>query len=51
MTLSIDDGFKFGCGLILALVAFGLIVVILAAGLFFVAMLLNMPVPVLPAPR
>lgn len=45
MTLSVGDGFKFGCGLILSFVAFYFVLVIFLTGVVLVAMLLNMPLP------
>ncbi|MBI2954105.1 MAG: hypothetical protein HYY30_07310 [Chloroflexi bacterium] len=45
MTLSVGDGFKFGCGLILSLVAFYFVLVIFLTGFLLTAMLLNLPVP------
>ena len=45
MSLSVGDGFKFGCGLILSFVAFYFILVILLTGILLVGMLFNVPLP------
>jgi hypothetical protein len=43
--LTVADGFRLGCGLILSLVAFGFILVILAATGVLLAMVLGLPLP------
>ncbi len=43
--LTVGDGFRFGCGLLLAVVAFNFILAILAATVLLLAMLLNVPLP------
>ncbi|MBI4322320.1 MAG: hypothetical protein HY675_27825 [Chloroflexi bacterium] len=43
--LTISDGFRFGCGFILAFVAFYFAAIILVTGSILLAMLLNVPVP------
>lgn len=45
MTLTIGDGFKFGCGLILSFLAFYFAAVIFFTGFLLVAMVFNLPVP------
>ncbi len=45
ITVSIADGFRFGCGLILAGVVFYSALVVVVAFLVGVAMLLNLPLP------
>ena len=45
ITLGITDGFKFGCGLILAGVAFYFVLIIVVAVALLLAMLLNLPLP------
>ena len=46
--LSVTDGFKFGCGLILAGIAFYFVLIILSALLFLIATIfqINIPIPV-----
>jgi hypothetical protein len=45
ITLSVADGFKFGCGLILAGVAFYFALIMVVAVALLFAMLLNLPLP------
>ncbi|MCL5264594.1 MAG: hypothetical protein M1343_05290 [Chloroflexi bacterium] len=45
MSLTVGDGFKFGCGLILSMVAFYFLLVIFATGVFLLAMILNIQLP------
>lgn len=45
ITLSVADGFKFGCGLILAGVAFYFVLIILVAAALLLATILNLPLP------
>lgn len=45
MHVSIGDGFKLGCGMILAALAFSFSLVILGTVALLVATLLNLPVP------
>ncbi len=43
--LTMADGFRFGCGLILSFVAFSFVLVILVAAGVLLGMLLGMPLP------
>ena len=43
--LTVGDGFRFGCGLILAMVAFTFLVVIASALSLLLAILLDLPLP------
>lgn len=45
ITLSVADGFKFGCGMILAGVAFYFALIIVVAAALLLAMVLNLPLP------
>lgn len=45
ITLSVADGFKLGCGLILAGVAFYFALIIVVAAAFLVAIILGLPLP------
>jgi hypothetical protein len=45
MTLTVGDGFKFGCGLILSFLAFYFVAIIFFTGFLLLAMLFNFPVP------
>ncbi|HLH74083.1 MAG TPA: hypothetical protein VKX96_12425 [Chloroflexota bacterium] len=45
ITLGVSDGFKFGCGLILAGVAFYFALIIVVAFALLVALILNLPLP------
>lgn len=46
--LSVGDGFKFGCGMLLAGLAFAFSIVIVGTVGLLVATLLNLPIPFLP---
>lgn len=48
MHLSIGDGFKFGCGVILAGLAFAFSLVIVGTIAMIAATLLSIPLPLLP---
>jgi hypothetical protein len=48
ITLTVGDGFKFGCGLILAGVAFYFALIMVVAAAFLVATILNLPLPFAP---
>ena len=48
ITLTVGDGFKFGCGLILAGVAFYFALIMVVAAAFLVATILNLPLPLAP---
>lgn len=50
MSLTVSDGFKFGCGLILAFVAFYFVVTIFLTAVMLFAMLFNVPLPSLSLP-
>ncbi len=43
--LTVADGFRFGCGLLLAVVAFSFILAIVVTTLVLLAMLLRVPLP------
>lgn len=43
--LTVGDGFRFGCGLILAVIAFSFLVVIATALSLLLAILLDLPLP------
>ena len=43
--LTVADGFRFGCGFLLALAAFSFVLAILAAAVVLVAMLVGLPLP------
>lgn len=45
ITLGVADGFKFGCGVILAGIAFYFVLIIVVATAFLLASLLNLPLP------
>lgn len=45
ITLGVSDGFKFGCGMILAGVAFYFALIIVVAVALLVALILNLPLP------
>ena len=45
MRISVGDGFKFGCGLILAVLAFSFSLAILGTVALLVATILNLPLP------
>jgi hypothetical protein len=45
ITLSVGEGFKFGCGVILAGVAFYFALIIVVAAAYLVATILNLPLP------
>ncbi len=43
--LTVADGFRFGCGFLLAFVAFNFVLAMLVATVILLAMLLNLPLP------
>ncbi|HLG51924.1 MAG TPA: hypothetical protein VKY56_09890 [Chloroflexota bacterium] len=45
ISLGVADGFRFGCGLILAGIAFYFALIIVVATAFLVALALNLPLP------
>ncbi len=45
ITLSVGDGFKFGCGMILAGIAFYFVLIIMVAAALLLAEILNLPLP------
>jgi len=45
ITLGVGDGFKFGCGMILAGVAFYFALIIMVAAAMLLAIILNLPLP------
>jgi len=45
ITLGVGDGFKFGCGFILAGIAFYFALIIVVGAAFLVATILNLPIP------
>jgi len=45
ITLTVGDGFKFGCGMILAGVAFYFALIIMVAAALLLAVILNLPLP------
>ena len=48
--LTVNDGFRFGCGFILAYLAFYFAVVIVLAVAVLLALLFNIPLPFTPRP-
>lgn len=45
ITLSVGDGFKFGCGMILAAISFYFVLIIMVAAALLLAEILNLPLP------